>query len=85
MITARIERDQPTLRGHVQSMCSFVAAYSGGAKPIYLNDLEAFSRTLNAYRRNVSGITFKLLAAVSLAQAPEWVISCVKAHLVAPD
>eukprot|EP00959_Pyramimonas_sp_CCMP1952_P212314 4442674-Pyramimonas_sp.AAC.1 len=66
-------------------MADYVIKWAGGEdKPIFLRELDAFSKTLRS-RRDISGQTFKLLAGIDYASAPEYITSLIKASLVAPD
>eukprot|EP00959_Pyramimonas_sp_CCMP1952_P346079 7248423-Pyramimonas_sp.AAC.1 len=62
----------------------FVKEWGGGTEPVHLRDLEEFSKTL-VFRRDISGATFKAFASIPMVQAPEYIVSCVKACLVAPE
>eukprot|EP00959_Pyramimonas_sp_CCMP1952_P154991 3242687-Pyramimonas_sp.AAC.1 len=80
-----VERCQPHVRGEVADMALFVRNYAGGDPPIFLDQLELFSKTLNRYSRDGSGIVFRLLGNLNLEGHPEFVISLLKAALVAPE
>ena len=83
-IAREIEVNRPNLQGQGQGMCNYVAAFSGGTDPIYLKDLDRFSKGLPV-RRDISGQSFGMFAKAQLAHAPDYVTACVKASLAAPD
>eukprot|EP00959_Pyramimonas_sp_CCMP1952_P285014 5959018-Pyramimonas_sp.AAC.1 len=84
-IIAAIGKNQPLLKNNLEAFCSFVQAFSGGEDPIFLRDLNMYSKSLMDNRKQIPPATFKLLAGVPLTQSPEWIISCVKACMVCPE
>ena len=83
LVTKTIESNCVSLRGEVQSMTDFVAAYSGGDKPRFLYELDAFAKS-SPYRKDIAPTLLGKLGKVPLAQAPEYIISCVMALFSSP-
>jgi hypothetical protein len=79
-----IESTRPFLDGQVLDMCTYVKEYSGGADPVFLKELDEWSKCLQT-RRDIPGAMFKLLAKVPFAQGAKFITMCVKALLVAPE
>ena len=67
-------------------MTSYVAAWSGGVVPVYLQEIEDFAKTLTE-RRHITPFVHHggALAKVPLSQCPEFITSCVVAMIAAPQ
>ena len=82
-VAAAIERTHIPLQGQVKEMAAYVAQWSGGVVPVFLEELDAFAKAL-PHRKDISPQSLGLLAQVQLAQCPEYITSCVMAMLAAP-
>ncbi len=84
-IASEIEHNQPTLAGQLEAMCEFVRCYSGGELPVYLNQLQCFSRTMTSVRRDLPAVLFKILSETPFSEGPEYIMAILKASLRAPE
>ena len=83
LIVRTVENNCPSLKNQGKAMAAFVAAYAGGDKPTYLHQLDGFGKSLPR-RADISTTSLGRLAASELAQAPEYIVSCVMALLASP-
>ena len=65
-------------------MTSYVAAWSGGVVPVYLQHIDDFAKTLTA-RKRTTPFMMGALAKVPLTQCPDFITSCVMAMMAAPS
>ena len=63
-------------------MTSYVAAWSGGVVPVYLQHLDDLAKTLTA-RKRITPFMLGALAKVPLSQCPDFITSCVMAMMAA--
>ncbi|HIF03696.1 MAG TPA: hypothetical protein EYQ84_10610 [Nitrospinaceae bacterium] len=74
---------RPYLKEQCEDLCEYVAAWSGGVDARYLDELDAWSKSLPV-RREINAKQLQLLAKAQIAWAPEWPTACFKALLAAP-
>ena len=82
-VASAIERQHIGMQGQVRDLVAYVAAWSGGSVPIFLQELDAFAKTL-AVRRRLSPFIMGALAKVKMSQSPEFITACVLAMLASP-
>ncbi len=83
-ISRQLATTRPELDGHVPDMVAFVQMWAGGDNPIYLNELEAWSKQLHS-RREITTKMLREFSRVQLSRFPEYIVACIKAGLAAPD
>ena len=83
-VATAIEKGHIGLQGQVRDMTSYVAAWSGGVVPVYLQHIDDFAKTLTA-RKRITPFMMGALAKVPLTQCPDFITSCVMAMMAAPS
>ena len=83
-VATAIEKAHIGQQGQVRDMTSYVAAWSGGVVPVYLQHLDDFAKTLTA-RKSITPFMMGALAKVPLTQCPDFITSCVMAMMAAPS
>ena len=83
-VVTAIEKAHIGLQGQVRDMTSYVAAWSGGVVPVYLQHIDEFAKTLTA-RTRITPFMMGALAKVPLSQCPDFITTCVIAMMAAPS
>ncbi|CAK0908121.1 unnamed protein product [Prorocentrum cordatum] len=83
-LAASLERTAPYLSGQCEDLGEFVKHYSGGTVPIWLHDLDGWSKTCR-FLRDVDSRTFKIIAGIKYGQGAEYIVAMVKAAIQAPE
>ena len=83
-IVRSIESQHEHVRGEVKDLIAFARQWSGGIDPVFIKDIDAFTKTLKV-QRELPSIVIGALAKCKMAEWPEYIVACVKAMIAAPD
>ena len=83
-IANNIERSKSYLKGQCTDMCAFVKNY-GGVSGEYVQDLSDYAQTVGEKHRDISGVTFGVMAKLSFQQGPRFVTALAKAPSPPPE
>jgi len=68
-----------------RDLCNFVLKWSGGQTPIYLQEMERFSKHLALKRVDIPANIFGALAKLKLSESPQYIVAVCEAMLTSPD
>ena len=78
-----VEHNREHLSGMGEDLCTYVSRWAGGKNPIYLKELDMWTKSLPLFRE-ISSKQLGMLGRAPLGLAPEYITACCKALLAAP-
>ena len=83
-VAVHIERTSPHLAGMRESLVEFVKTKAGGSPPIFLNEIDRWTKLLSQVV-DIPAAVRSALGKANLASCPEYITAVVKALLASPD
>ena len=84
-VAAAVGKLKPSLRDSLGDMAKYCERWSGGTDPVFLRELEDYTKATPGSKRDLQGAFFGMLAKIGSARHGEYVNAMVKASLSAPD